>query len=93
MALAEPALHLIDRGKVGLEAVPRGTQIETPDAHPLLPSDSHGFGAMLVEAPRPVTQGLHVVLPEPLDVLGHEVGSLEGEEHPGQVEPPESGKT
>jgi len=38
---------------------------------------------MLVQAPSPVPQRLHIVRPEGLDVLGHEAGPLESQEHAG----------
>ena len=81
------AAHLVDRREAGLEAAPRGPQVEPPDAHPLRrrPAASPRRGCSSSRA-RPVPQRLRVVVAEALDVVGLEPGALERELDARQVQ-------
>src|SRR6185312_4834060 len=80
----QPAQHLVDGNEAGLEVLPSSTEVQPPYAKPLLPDEPGGLDTLGVEPPGPVAQRLDVVRPEALDVLGHEAGALEGQEHPRQ---------
>src|SRR3954454_9490519 len=80
------APHLVDGREAGLEAVPRRSQIEPPDAHPLGPGQTRRSVDVVVQAARPVVQRLDVVVAEALDVIGDEPRALERELDPRQVQ-------
>src|SRR3954453_15347064 len=73
------APHLVDRRELGLEAVARGAQVQTPDAHPLGAGDPRGLVDVFVEPARPVAQRLGVVVLEALHVFDLEAGALQRE--------------
>src|SRR4051812_46710473 len=58
------AAHLVDRREARLEAVARGTQVETPDANALRTGQARRLVEVVVEPSGPMAQGLRVVVAE-----------------------------
>src|SRR5215218_11286288 len=73
---------LVDAREAGLEAAPRGAQVEPPHAHALRPREPRGLVYALVQPPRPVAQRLRVVGRKALDVVDRDVGLLERRDDP-----------
>ena len=60
--------YLEDRGPSGLETLPRGTEVQTPDAQTLDTDELQRLVVVRVEPRDPVPQRLGVVGLEPFDV-------------------------
>src|SRR5690606_13936486 len=82
----QAAEDLVDRDRVGEEAVAGGAQVEAPDAEALGASQLAGARQVGLEALDPVAQGLGVVGAELLDLAGGEARPFERQENAREVE-------